>query len=76
MPVISKLLALLTSGMVSLGYLSGLLANWDGTKLGWQVENGLKIKVRVDPIARHNSRYLLSEELREYLNDLGIAFLA
>ena len=38
--------------------------------------NGLKIKVGVDPIAGHNSQYILSEELIEYLNDLGITFLA
>ena len=38
--------------------------------------NGLKIKVGIDPIAGHNSRYLLSEELRDYLTDLGISYLA
>ena len=38
--------------------------------------NGLKIKVGVDPIAWHNSHYLLSEELRDYLYDLGISNLA
>ena len=38
--------------------------------------NGLKIKVGVDPIAGNNSQYLLSEELRDYLNDLGISYLA
>ena len=38
--------------------------------------NGLNIKVGVDPIARLNSQYLLSEELREYLNDMGISYLA
>ena len=38
--------------------------------------NGLKIKVGIDPIARHNSLYFLSEELRDYLTDLGITYLA
>ena len=37
--------------------------------------NGLKIKVGIDPIAGHNSLYFLSEELREYLTDLGITYL-
>ena len=38
--------------------------------------NGLKIRLGVDPIAGLNSQYLLSEELRDYLNDLGISNLA
>ena len=38
--------------------------------------NGLKIRVGIDPIAGHNSQYILSEELREYLTDLGITYLA
>ena len=38
--------------------------------------NGLKIKVGVDPIAGINSLHLLSEDLRDYLNDMGISFLA
>ena len=40
------------------------------------VGNGLKIKVGIDPIAGPNSQYFLSEELREYLTDLGIIYLA
>ena len=38
--------------------------------------NGLKIRVGIDPIAGKSSQYLLSEELREYLTDLGINHLA
>ena len=38
--------------------------------------NGLKIKVGVDPIAGLNSLHLLSEELRDYLTDLKISYLA
>ena len=38
--------------------------------------NGLKIRVGIDPIAGHNLQYILSEELREYLTDLGITYLA
>ena len=38
--------------------------------------NGLKIRVGFDPIAGLNSQYILSEELREYLTDLGITYLA
>ena len=38
--------------------------------------NGLKIRLGVDPLAGHNSMYLLSAELRDYLHDLGISTLA
>ena len=38
--------------------------------------NGLKIRLGVDLIAGLNSQYLLFEELRDYLNDLGISNLA
>ena len=38
--------------------------------------NGLKIKVGVDHIAGLNSLHLLSEDLIDYLNDMGISFLA
>ena len=38
--------------------------------------NGLKIRVGIDPIAGHNSQYILSKELKEYLTDLGITYLA
>ena len=38
--------------------------------------NGLKIRVGIDPIAGLNSQYILFEELREYLTDLGISHLA
>ena len=38
--------------------------------------NGLKIKVGIDPIVGHNSLYFLFEELRDYLTDLGITYLA
>ena len=38
--------------------------------------NSLKIRLGVDPIARHNSLYLFSVELRDYLHDLGISTLA
>ena len=37
---------------------------------------GLKIRVGIDPIAGLNSQYILFEELREYLTDLGITYLA
>ena len=40
------------------------------------MENGLKMKVWVDPIAGQNSLHTLSEELRVYLHDLGISFLS
>ena len=53
-----------------------LLLEWVTCQLAWKVGNGLKIKVGVDPIAGYNSQYLLSEELIEYLNDLGISYLA
>ena len=52
------------------------ILEWITCQLGWKVGNGLKIKVGIDPIARHNSRYLLSEELRDYLTDMGISYLA
>ena len=38
--------------------------------------NGFKIKFGFDPIAGLNSLHLLSEDLRFYLHDLGITFLA
>ena len=38
--------------------------------------NGLKIRLGVEPIVGHNSQYLLSEELRDYLFNLGISTLA
>ena len=49
---------------------------WITCQLGWRVGNGLKIRLGVDPIAGHNSQYLLFEELRYYLYDLGISNLA
>ena len=49
---------------------------WITSQLGWRVGNDLKIRLGVDPIAGHNSLYLLSAELRDYLIDLGISTLA
>ena len=52
------------------------IIEWITSQLGWKMGNGLKIRLGVDPIARHNSQYLLSEDLRDYLFDLGISNLA
>ena len=38
--------------------------------------NNLNIRVGMDPIVGNNSQYLLYEELRDYLYDLGISNLA
>ena len=66
-------------------YVNGTLYFWNGfirifewitCQLGWRVGNGLNIKVGVEPIAGPNSLHLLSKELRDYLNGLGISFLA
>ena len=40
------------------------------------VGNGLNIRLGVDPIAGLNAQYLLFEDLRDYLADLGITKLA
>ena len=38
---------------------------WITSQLGWRVGNELNIRLGVDPIAGHNSLYLLSAELRD-----------
>ena len=52
------------------------IIEWITSQLGWKVGNGLKIRLGVESIAGHNLQYLLSEELRGYLYDLGISNLA
>ena len=49
---------------------------WITCKLGWKVGDGLKIRLRVDPIAGLETSYNLPMDLREYLNDYGISCLA
>ena len=58
----------LTSGMVLLESCIGLLSR--------KVGNGRKIRLGIVPIAGMNSSYLLSEDLRGYLADYGITYLA
>ena len=48
---------------------------WISRKLGWKVGNGLNIILGVDPVVGQNSSYLLSEDLREYLEDYGLLTL-
>ena len=41
----------------------------------WQVGNGREIRVGPDPIVGMDSSYILSAELRLYLEDYGISTL-
>ena len=52
------------------------IMSWITGQLGWKVGNGSNIRVGVDPIAGLNTQYLLSEDLREYVTNLGITNLA
>ena len=49
---------------------------WITCKLGWKVGDGLKIRLGVDPIAGLETSYILLVDLREYLADYGISWLA
>ena len=52
------------------------IVSWITGQLGWKVGNGLNIWLVAYPIASLNTQYLLSEDLRDYLTDLGITKLA
>ena len=48
---------------------------WNDRKLGWKVGNGRKIILGVDPVACQNSSFLLSGDLRDYLEDYNLLTL-
>ena len=52
------------------------ILSWITCKLGWKVGNGLKIHLGVDPIADLDASYILLVDLRDYLDDYGISYLA
>ena len=52
------------------------ILSWITCKLGWKVGNGLKIRLGVNPIVGLDASYILSLDLRDYLADYGISFLA
>ena len=52
------------------------ILSWITCKLDWKVGNGLIIRLGVDPIAGLDASYILPEELRDYLVDYGISYLA
>ena len=49
---------------------------WITNHLGWKVGNNQKIRLGIDPIASMNLSFLLSKDLRGYLADYGITYLA
>lgn len=55
------------------GFIRSLL--WLSCKLGWKFGNGSSIKLGIDPISSLNTSFTLSEDLRDYLMDLGICTL-
>lgn len=55
------------------GFLSTIL--WIGNGQSWQVGNGRLIRVGADPMVGMECSYILSDELRLYLQDYGITTL-
>ena len=56
------------------GFIGSL--SWITCQLGWWVVNNLSIKFGSDPIVGLCAPYILPNDLREYLEDLGISPLA
>ena len=52
------------------------IMSWITCKLGWKVGDGRKIHLGVDPIAGLDAPFSLLEDLRDYLADYGITYLA
>ena len=55
------------------GFLSTI--HWIEIGLMWQVGNGREIRVGADPIVGMDRSFILSDELRLYLEDYGISTL-
>ena len=43
--------------------------------LSWKVGDGLSIKLGIEQIIGMDSHYILSDDLRDYLNDYGLTAL-
>ena len=50
--------------------------SWISYSLEWNVGNGLKIRLGIDPITGLNAPYILPADLIDYLSDFGMTHLA
>ena len=59
--------------LIWMGFIKTL--HWIGNGLIWQVGNGSEVRVGADPIVGLGCSYILSDELRTFLEDYGIITL-